>query len=61
MYIMAGEKEEGNMVENAKKMEEILKNNYPNLEVNLKIAVGGEHNEGTWSKEFPDALHWLMK
>lgn len=58
-YFVAGTAEDEQMVPNLQKMFDLLKEKLPQENVELKIVEGGEHNEDSWSKQFPEAIQWL--
>lgn len=61
MYILAGGKEGGNLVEKVNKMEKILvKKGFLEKELKTKIVAEGTHNESFWKKEFYEAIEWLF-
>lgn len=60
IYILGGTAEDGFLIPNIRKMEELLlKKGLPKENMIVRIADGGEHNEAFWSREFPEAFLWL--
>ena len=61
IYFMAGDKESKDMVPDLNRMYQLVrkKDRKPNR-VKKKIVPGGSHNEALWSREFAEAITWLM-
>lgn len=60
-YILGGTAEDDSLVPNIRKMEQLLlKKGLPKKNLKVKITNGGEHNEASWSREFPEAFEWLF-
>lgn len=60
-YFLGGTSEGEDMVSDLLKMNELLiKKGLPQENLKVKIVQEGEHNEGFWSKEFPEAFEWLF-
>ena len=62
VYLYEGKKESETMVPNLKRLRKALENQagMDHLEFMLSIDPHGEHNEGRWGEEFPNALKWLF-
>lgn len=61
MYILAGGKEGGNLIDEVEKMEKILLHNgFSGKELKTKIVAEGTHSESFWKKEFSEAIEWLF-
>lgn len=60
-YLLGGELEAGNMVNNLNLMEGILLDEgFGNEEVNKVTHADGQHSEWYWAREFPAAYEWLF-
>jgi predicted alpha/beta superfamily hydrolase len=59
MYLSAGDNEDETMIPNLKKMVDIL-NKHPNISLETKTIVDGEHNEKQWKTSFPEFLNWWI-
>ena len=63
IYVYAGGKEGSNMVPNAKRFKESVKNQgFDSSNVDFKISIdpNGLHSESRWGQEFPKAVEWLL-
>ncbi len=58
-YLYAGGKESTTMVSDLQKMDDILEKKQRYI-IRRIISPLGQHNEKTWSGEFPDFYRWLM-
>ena len=59
-YFMAGTDEDEGLVRDVQRMVALLEEKgVPKENLKMKIVEGGQHNEADWSKEFPEAFHWL--
>jgi predicted alpha/beta superfamily hydrolase len=62
VYFMAGSNESETMVPNLDRMYSIVENKVPDKNnIRKKIVPDGRHNEALWSKEFAEAVVWLLK
>jgi alpha-glucosidase len=61
IYFMAGDKESKDMVPDLERMFQLVRkiDRKPNS-LKKKIVRNGKHNEALWSKEFAEAIVWLM-
>jgi hypothetical protein len=60
-YILAGEKESDDLVEDVNKMKDILvKKGVDNNHLKVVYKPDGKHAEWFWSREFPEAVQWLF-
>ncbi|MGB7843792.1 MAG: hypothetical protein WBL21_13430, partial [Salinimicrobium sp.] len=60
-YFMAGTAEDEEMVADLKKMLSLLEQKgLPQENIKIKIVEGAQHNEASWSREFPQAFLWLF-
>ena len=60
-YFMAGTAEDEEMVADLKKMLSLLEQKgLPQENIKIKIIEGAQHNEASWSREFPQAFLWLF-
>ncbi len=61
MYFLTGGKESDNMVENARNMVSLMKENGFNSEnIHEKTVANGIHSESFWKSEFKEAITWLF-
>ena len=61
IYLLAGEKESGSLVQEMVNMQSTLLNaGFQSNEVLLHIDQEGQHSEWFWRQEFPDAYTWLF-
>lgn len=61
LYLLVGEKENGPMVVDTKKMKSLLiKTGFPANKIKTKIVAEGQHNETFWNAEFLDTITYLF-
>lgn len=61
IYLAAGAKEEGNIPENTRRMEELLHQiGFTDTEIHVQIDEDGAHNEAYWAKAFRVAYPWFF-
>jgi alpha-glucosidase len=62
MYMMAGDQESDNMVNDMNIMIETMSNTgFPETNIKSRVVIGGKHNESLWKSEFMDAITWLFQ
>jgi len=61
IYLTTGDKEGESMTEGFKRMEELLNEFAGKDQWQARLAKKGEHNEGFWRGEFPQAASWLFE
>ena len=61
MYLLVGDKEGREMVEQAVRMRtQLVKMGHPETNTTVKVVRGGEHSEAFWRGEFREAMLWMF-
>lgn len=61
LYFMAGDSEDKDMVPDMQRMETLIKPKISENKIKSKTVNGGKHNEALWSREFGEAVVWLLE
>lgn len=61
LYLLIGEKEGKNMIEDTQKMKKLLiESGFNTKNIKVKINPDGAHNEAFWKSEFSTVVKWLF-
>jgi predicted alpha/beta superfamily hydrolase len=61
LYFMAGDNEDKDMVPDMQRMITLIALKISKKNIKSKVVPGGKHNEALWSREFAEAVVWLLE